>query len=153
MKKKAKGNFTVECALIMPIILLVIVSVIWIMIAMYDKGIMYKAAVHAILAADYHVSDNNFQLKKEIEERIYEESDGQLVGTDEPEISVNILGNKVNIKMNAALNVPSDIAGISELDNISVGVSKKRWFGADIISDVRRIKALYDLAEELSQKD
>ena len=153
MKKKAKGSFTVECALIMPIILLVIVSVIWIMIAMYDKGIMYKAAVHAILAADYHVSDNNFQLKKEIEERIYEESDGQLVGTDEPEISVNILGNKVNIKMNAALNVPSDIAGISELDNISVGVSKKRWFGADIISDVRRIKALYDLAEELSQKD
>ena len=153
MKKKAKGSFTVECALIMPIILLVIVSVIWIMIAMYDKGIMYKAAVHAILAADYHVSDNNFQLKKEIEERIYEESDGQMVGTDEPEISVNILGNKVNIKMNAALNVPSDIAGISELDNISVGVSKKRWFGADIISDVRRIKALYDLAEELSQKD
>ena len=38
--KYIKGSFTIECALIMPVILLCIVSIIWMMIYMYDENVV-----------------------------------------------------------------------------------------------------------------
>ena len=145
------GSFTIECALIMPVILLCIVSIIWLMIYMYDENVIYRALVHAVLAADYHETDSNIELKNEIEERVYEDLKGQLVGVTDADVFVNVGKKKVGARVEAKLGLPENILFMSELGEIKVEVKKTRKSGADIILDVRRIKAVYDIAIKLSE--
>ena len=144
------GSFTIECALIMPIILLCIVSMMWLMIYMYDEIVIYRALVHAVLAADYHESDSNNELKEEIEERVYEELKGQLVGVSDAKVFVKVGKNKVNARVEAKLGMSQNIPGMSDLSEIKTEVKETRRFGADIILDVRRIRAIYDIADKLA---
>ena len=148
--KNIKGSFTIECALIMPVILLCVVSIMWLMIYMYDENVIYRSLVHAVLAADYHESDSNNELKNEIEERVYEDLKGQLVGVSDAEVIVKVGKNNVSAKVEAKLGMSMDIPGMSELGEIEVEVKETRKFGADIILDVRRVKAVYDIAEKLA---
>ena len=149
------GSFTIECALIMPMILLCIVSVMWLMIYMYDENVIYRSLVHAVLAADYRESDSNSELKNEIEERVYEDLKGQLVGVSEAEVFVKVGRNSVTAKVEAKLAMSQNLPGLSELGEIKTEVKEKRMSGADIILDVRRIKAIYDIADKIvgSEKD
>ena len=148
--KNIKGSFTIECAFIMPVILLCVVSIMWLMIFMYDENVIYRSLVHAVLAADYHESDSNNELKNEIEERVYEDLKGQLVGVSDAEVIVKVGKNNVSAKVEAKLGMSMDIPGMSELGEIEVEVKGMRKFGADIILDVRRVKAVYDIAEKLA---
>ena len=148
--KYIKGSFTIECAFIMPVILLCVVSIMWLMIYMYDENVIYRSLVHAVLAADYHESDSNNELKNEIEERVYEDLKGQLVGVSDAEVIVKVGKNNVSAKVEAKLGMSMDIPGMSELGEIEVEVKGMRKFGADIILDVRRVKAVYDIAEKLA---
>ena len=148
-----KGSLTIECALIMPVILLCIVSVMWLMIYMYDENVIYRSLVHAVLAADYHESDSNNKLKTEIEERIFEDLKGQLVGVTDAEVFINVGKNHVTARVEAELGMSQSIPGLSELGKINVEVKEKRMFGSDIILDVRRIKAAYDIANKFAGKE
>ncbi|MBQ2184019.1 MAG: hypothetical protein II399_05225, partial [Lachnospiraceae bacterium] len=60
---------------------------------------------------------------------------------------------KVGARVEAKLGMPLDIPGLSELADIKVEVKETRMFGADIILDVRRIKAVYDVAIKLSESE
>lgn len=147
-----RGSFTIECALIMPVILLCIVSIMWLMIYMYDENVIYRALVHAVLAADYHESDSNSTLRDEIEERVYEDLKEQLVGVTDADVFVKVGKNKAYARVEAKLGIPQNIPGL-ELDEIKVEVEETRISGADIILDVRRIKALYDIAGKLAENE
>ena len=68
---KVNGNLTIECAMIMPLILLVIISVVWLMIYLYDSVVIEKALVHGVMAADYRDSRTNSELMKEIEMQLF----------------------------------------------------------------------------------
>ena len=98
-----KGNYTVECAMIMPIIFMCIISVLWLMIYMYNANIMYRALYHAVSAADYHNSKNNTQLKNEVEDRIYEDINGQLVGIKDGKVNVKVGKNSVTASIEGNL--------------------------------------------------
>ena len=143
------GSFTIECALIMPVILLCVVSIIWLMIYMYDANVIYRSLIHAVLAADYHESDSNSELKNEIEERVYEDLKGQLVGVSDAEVFVKVGKNNVTASVEAKLAMSQNLPGLSGLGEIKTEVKEKRMSGADIILDVRRIKAVYDIANKI----
>ncbi len=145
---RANANLTVECALIMPMILLVIISIIWLMIYLYDSLTVQKALVHAVLAADYRVSKSNGELMKEIEGRINEALEGQLVGCEEPKVSVKVSKYKVSAKVETKLNIPLNLPGLSRLVNLKSEIKKRRLYGADLIYDVKRIKAIAELLKK-----
>lgn len=151
--KNKKGNFTIECALIMPIILVCILAVVWLIIFLYDKNVMYRAMIHAVSAADYKNSSTNGELKKEIEERLYEDLNNQLVGVKESSVSVKVGAKKVTVTVEGKLNVPMSENILSSLSEIELKVTKKRMDAAGIIADVRRVKALYDIADKIINSD
>lgn len=148
-----KGNFTVECAMIMPIILMCIISILWLMIYMYNANIMYRALIHAVSAADYHNSKSNIQLQNEVEDRIYEDIKGQLVGIKDGKVTVKVGKNSVAASIEGKLEISESLLGLSELSGIKAEVKKSRMHGADIILDTRRIKALYDAADGLIKEE
>ena len=51
--KIKKGNMTIECALIMPMILTVIISLVWLTIYLYDMSVAQTALIHGLLISDY----------------------------------------------------------------------------------------------------
>ena len=153
MRKLKRGNLTIECALIMPVILVCILAIVWLVIFMYDKNVMYRALVHALEAADYKNSSTNNQLKKEIEERFYEDIKGQLVGVKDPVFEIKVSAGKVSAGVESRLDVAADNAILSTLGEIKISVTKKRMDGAKIISDIRRVKALYDIANNLIESE
>jgi len=119
---------------------------------MYDKNVIFTACVHAVQAADYHLSDNNFELEKEMKGRLYEGLEGKLIGVEEPEITVKVSKKKVTAQVETKLGVPEDVMGISKLSKLEVKVEKKRIDPVESISDIRRIKAIYDLTKELVEE-
>ncbi|MCR4649008.1 MAG: pilus assembly protein [Lachnospiraceae bacterium] len=150
---RANANLTVECALIMPMILLVIISIIWLMIYLYDGLTVQKALVHAVIAADYRVSKSNGELMKEIEERINEALEGQIVGCEEPVVSVKVSKYSVSAKVETKLNIPLNLPGISKLTDLKAEIKKRRLYGADLIYDVKRIKAIAEFLKENEEGD
>ena len=147
--KYKDGNFTIECAFIMPIIFAVILSVIWLIIFLYDKNVMYRALVHGVSEADYQNFTSNGKLADEIEERVYEDIKGQLLGLENPVAKCRVSKSEVTAEITASLAVPDGLLGLGDIKDISVTVSKKRTDPAGIISDVRRVKALMDMAEKI----
>lgn len=133
--------------MIMPIILLTIVSIVWLMIFLYDRTVMYKALVHAVMAADYAGNCSNNELKKIIEDRIDEELGEALLGVENADISVKVSKRKVSASISTTFAVPQNVPVLSELRETEMEIEKVRMSAAELISDVRRIKALYDFAK------
>ena len=51
--------------------------------------------------------------------------------------------------METKLNIGSDLDILNNMSDIEVNIKKRRMHGADLINDVRRIKALYDIGKDL----
>ncbi len=149
MNRLKKANLSIECALVMPTIFLVIVFLLWLMIYLYNGCVIQKALVHGVQEADYRECDNNFELKNEVEKRIYEELKGYLVGVESPTVKVTITKNYVKASVETKLNIGSDLDILNNMSDIEVNIKKRRMHGADLINDVRRIKALYDIGKDL----
>ncbi len=153
LRQFRRGNFSIECAMVMPIILLCIIALVWLIIFLYDKNVMYRALVHAVSAADYKNSSTNNQLKNEIEERLYEDLKGELVGVKETNAFVYVGAQKVKAGIECTLNVPMDENVLSNLGELKVEITKKRMDAAGIIADVRRVKALMEIADKYINTD
>ena len=153
IRKCRAGNFSIECAMVMPIILLCIIALVWLVIFLYDKNVIYRSLVHAVSAADYKNSSTNNQLKNEIEERLYEDLKGELVGVKESNAYVKVGAKKVTAGIECKLNVPMNENVLATLGELKVEITKKRMDAAGIIADVRRVKALYDIADKYINSD
>ena len=89
----------------------------------------------------------------ENEERLYEDLNNQLVGVKESSVSVKVGAKKVTVTVAGKLNVPMNENILSSLTEIELKVTKKRMDAAGIIADVRRVKALYDIADKIINSD
>lgn len=151
MKKTyCRGSFTIECAMLMPMILLCIVAIMWLMIIMYDKNVMDRALVHAVLEAEHNPGMSMTKLKKEIEKRIYDDLEGQLVGVKDVKVTVRVEMTKIRATIEAEAGISDNIPFATKLNEIKSEVVERRLSGADLIMDVRRIKALYDIVKNLT---
>ena len=149
MKRLKKANLSIECALVMPTILLVIIFLLWLMIYLYNGCVIQKALVHGVLEADYRECSNNLELRNEVEKRIYEELKGYLVGVEAPTVKVTVTRNYVKASVETKLNIGSDLKILDNMSDMEVKIRKRRMQGADLINDVRRIKTLYDIGKDL----
>lgn len=148
MKRINKGSYTVECALVLPIVLLVIISLVWLLIYLYDKAALEKNIVHALLAADYDYSMSNNKLKQEIENRIDENLHAELIGMKEVRISVTVNKLKCTVSAEGCLNIPEGIPVLSKLCRLEMEIQKKRYSGTETVKDLRRLQKIADLLTE-----
>lgn len=147
MKKLKNGSYTVECALIFPFVLFVVISLVWILIYMYDKVAVEKNLIHALMAVDYNYSMSNVSLKNEIEDRINEHLCEELIGAKDIRISVTVSKLTCTAKAECTLNIPEGIPGLSKLCMLSTEIEKKRISGAETIKEVRRLQKIKECLE------
>lgn len=152
MKKIKEGSYTVECALIMPIVLLVIVSLVWLLIYMYDKAAFEKNLIHALMVADYDYSASNTNLKDKIEERINESLADEIIGMKEVKVNVKVDKFSCSAEAEGVLNIPEGIPGLSKFCKLDIKISKKRTSGAETIKEARRFRKIKDALSEETEE-
>ena len=144
-----KANMTIECALIMPIILTVIISLIWLTVYLYDTGIAQTAIIHGLLISDYSPYVSNTSLSDSIKAGIEEESSPYLVGVSDCSIKTKVKQRQCIATMTIQMNIPDSAPVISKLTTNTMEYSLTRLSGAYVIRDTRRIKGMYDFYKSI----
>ena len=142
-KTKYAANYTIECALIMPLILYSVVLIVWLMIYLYDAMVVQIAMIHGLMAVEYNQDLSNTQLCKEIKGRTQEELSGRLLGVSEVSVRVEVKKSKCIVKTNVKMNTLTGIPGISKLSEYSSTETKKRINTREVIRKTRRAEGIY----------
>lgn len=128
--KRLDGYFTVEAAMIYPIVLCVIICIIYLLFFQYDRCLMEQsAAVLAIRSCSLPVEQNAeivslIMYQASLDDRSY-------IAWDEAEVSVAVKGNDITVKKEGWMKFP--FAGNFIKENI--------WY-TDVTYRSRRIKPL-----------
>ena len=147
--KIKKGNMTIECALIMPMILTVIISLVWLTIYLYDMSIAQTALIHGLLISDYSPNTTNSSLKEAIKAAIDEESAPYMVGVEECKVTTKVKQRKCIASMEIRMNITDSSPVLSKLMKNSMEFSSTRLSPAYVIRDTRKFKGMYDYYENL----
>ena len=144
---------TVECALIMPIILAVVITVIQMTVYMYDRVIIQNALVHSVIAADFMPEAGNNELKNEMEMRIEEEL-RYAVALDDIEVKVTVKENVCKAEISGNVNIGARFPGSDIFLETQSGIKKKRLSGTETVRNIRKIeKLIHLLTKDNSEED
>lgn len=150
MEKYKRGNFTIECALIMPLIMLSIILLLCLMIHMYDRIVINKALIHGVMACDYCREDQNYQIKKMIENRINEELSGSLVAIDRLQIGVKANDIWCEADIEASHNFPEIIPDMNTIFTIRMKKKKSILSGGEYIRNVNKLEKYSELIQKIN---
>lgn len=110
MKKYQKGSFTIETALIMPIVLTVILIVFFFTLYMYNRSVMQNAAYRGTKQVFYYMNESNSDIKKECNKVILTDLENSLIGVEDVEVEIEVSANRVEVEISGRLNVPKMIS-------------------------------------------
>lgn len=137
MKKYLKGSFTVETALIMPIVLMVILIIFFFVLYMYNRSVMQNAIYRGVKQVFYCAGESNENVKKECSRVVLKDIENSLVGVQNTEVKVEVSANKIEIMVSGRLNVPEMISPkgtvFEKLWNYEIYTKETRWNPAEII--------------------
>lgn len=150
--RNLKGSMTIECALLMPIIISVIISVMWLMIYMYDRIMINRALIHGILYCDYIRKENTIVIEKEIEKRINEDLNNRILATNDIKVSVKFNNMHCKVSAEARMNIPGGIEWLEKMSVIRIEQEKYILNGAAVIRDIDRAKTYLDLFNEIKNE-
>ncbi len=148
MKKYQRGSFTVEAALIMPIVLMVILIVFFFVLYMYNRGVIQNAAYRGAEQIFYHAGESNEDVKKECNRVVLKDLENSLVGVQNTEIEIEVSANEIEITVTGRLNVPEIISPkgtvFEELWNYEIYAREVRWNPAEIIIKGQKLENIID---------
>lgn len=148
MKKYQKGSFTVETALIMPIVLMVILIVFFFVLYMYNRSVMQNAAYRGVTQVFYYSSESNEYIKKECSRVVLKDLENSLVGVKNAEVEIEVSADRVEITVDGRLNVPEIISPkgtvFEELWNYEIYAKEARYNPAEIIIKGQNLENIVD---------
>ncbi|MCR4744092.1 MAG: pilus assembly protein [Lachnospiraceae bacterium] len=147
-KKSYNAYFTVELALLFPIIFSVIVLIIYTAFLVHDRAVLDSAAYEAALrgsAISYKGADIEGKVKNEAKDLL----DKRLFVTKNIKIEVDITQKEIKVKCSGDFRIPSGIIWARELRNkgkhIEVTGVAERLNPGQVIRDTRMIKNIAGL--------
>lgn len=119
--KKLKGSYTVEAAMIFPLIMTVIVIIMYLAFFIHDRCVLYTSAYEAALRASMvRTSDAD---RTAVAESAAESLKNQgLLRTEQIEKEVVVNGDNITVKMSGKFSIPGNIVfmGIGGTSGITV---------------------------------
>ena len=146
-----KGSLTVEAALIMPVVLSVILTVIVFMLYLYNRSVMNDAAILASAQVMYSEKDDlNGEIVKQIKEKCEASLSDRLVGMDDlhMEISVGKLKSSVTISGKLRIAEAGFLPESLPFQTIRVNAKSERFYPVQFIRTVRKGKKIKEWITE-----
>ena len=128
---KLKGSYTVEAALVIPLVLGIIFLIINISFYMYDYNVMHEDVIRIAQKYIHDYKHTNKEIKEKIELEGSISITDKMISAKEIYVSANVNDNKIEVSYNAKLHIPSNV-------NIEQW-NKKNWTNIDIETSVSRL--------------
>lgn len=153
-KRLQRGSFTVETALIMPVVITVILIMLFFVLYMYNRGIMQNAVCRGAKTVFYYENESNENIQKECSRIVLEDLENSLVGVKDVEVEVKVSANQIEIILTGRLNVPEVLvpkgSSMEELWDYYISWEEARINAATIIRSGQQIE---NAIEEMKPED
>ena len=150
-----KGSMTVETALIMPVVLSVILTVILFLLYLYNRSVMNDAAILASAQVMYSEKDDlNGEIVKQIKEKCEASLSDRLIGMDDlqTEISVGKLKSSVTITGKLRIAEAGFLPESLPFQTVRVNAESERIYPAQFIRTVRKGKKIKEWITERNKE-
>ena len=150
-----KGSMTVETALIMPVVLSVILTVILFLLYLYNRSVMNDAAILASAQVMYSEKDDlNGEIVKQIKEKCEASLSDRLIGMDDlqTEITVGKLKSSVTITGKLRIAEAGFLPESLPFQTVRVNAESERIYPAQFIRTVRKGKKIKEWITERNKE-
>lgn len=151
MKKRLKASYTIEAALIFPLIMGVIVFIIYMSFFLHDRAVMKSCAYQAALKGSL-IRTSESDMRSEALKAAEYNIDGLILATENIKTSVNISGSEVTVAYSGNLSIPQGILfmKIAGTDSILVE-GKATAYQKDAIEFIRKCRMAKNLINKISE--
>ena len=152
MKKRrsqVNGSYTIEAALVFPLIMTVIVFIIYMSFFLHDRSVMSSCAYQAALKASL-IRTGADDMKAEADRAAAYSIEGLLLATENVEINTSVSGKEVKVSYQGDLSIPQGILffAIHGSDSIKVSGSAVAH-EKDAIEFIRQCRSVGNAAENI----
>ncbi len=156
-KRWQSGSFTVETALIMPVVITVILIMFFFVLYMYNRGVMQNAVCRGAKAVFYYENESNEDIQKECSRLVFGDLEKSLVGVKDTKIEVGVSANQIEITLTGRLNVPEMLAPkdsrMEELWDYKISWEESRIHAASIIRNGQQIENVIEETKSEEDRD
>lgn len=126
MNKHLKGGFTVETALLIPLLLSVVLIVVYLNIYLYDSVVMQTAACRGAQKVFYNELQDNNAVEGNCAKVVLEEIKASLVFMKDINVEVSVSTKEVSVTVQGRLDVPG-IVYLEPLVSDEFWMMKVNW--------------------------
>lgn len=150
-KKYLKASFTVEITLIMPIFIMVNLVLFFLLLYMYNRGVMENALARGTKQVFYYENESNEVIEEECTKYVIKDLENTLVGIKDTEFEIRVTATNVEITMKGSLNVPEILAPqgsvFEEMWKYEIKAKERRMNPAELILSGQQIENIWEKAE------
>ncbi|MBQ7944797.1 MAG: pilus assembly protein [Lachnospiraceae bacterium] len=152
LRKKDAGYFTVEAALVMPFVMLIITMMLFLAIYCYDRCVMEQCAYEAALRGSSNRYRENTLASQEAMNAAATLTEGKLFALKDLNYEVTVDMNRITVTYTAELNMPFVSWLVQEFGSQDFKLEVKREAlrnrQVTLIRAFRKINDLFQVGEE-----
>lgn len=155
MNNRIKGSLTVECTLVMPVILSALVLLVSFLIFLYNRNILLDAATLGVKNAAYFEDCSNREIEEAVALRSWEAARGRLIYLENLHMDVSVGKAQVKVSFRAELKTGPFI--VTDLPmpfhELEVEVKADRFRPSQVIRNIRKGEELIEWIKERGKGD
>lgn len=157
MRKKGylQANMTVECALVMPVVLSVIVLLIMFLIYLYNRNVLQDAAFLGVKNATYYEDRSNREIEESVAFKSWEAIRGRLIFMENVKMDVSVGKFQVRVHFSGEMKrSPFTVIGLPvPFQTIEAEAKADRFRPVAVIRNIRKGEAVTEWIKERGAKD
>ncbi len=152
-----RGSLTIECTMVMPVILSAIILIMTLALYMYNDTVVSCACINSAMAGLYIINDSNGDIVKAAEDEAILLLDNKLVGEDSVKASVKAnpiyVESCIDMNMNLPYAVPFIGDELRDVFDIHHDYKVMQINPASVLRDVNKYNVYKELTTKYSQEE
>lgn|GEM_PF-1825328 len=152
-----RGSLTIECTMVMPVILSAIILIMTLAIYMYNDTVVSCACINSAMAGLYIINDSNGDIVKAAEDEAILLLDKKLVGEDEVKVEVKAnpiyVESCIDMNMNLPYAVPFIGDELRDAFDIHHDFKVMQINPASVLRDVNKYNVYKELIEKYTKEE
>lgn len=152
MNSRQKGSFTVETTLILPLIITVITALLFLVMHMYNGGVIYSAVSRASKQIFYYADEENSVIEDKCAEVLLNDLEGRLVCMEDFKAEVKVTVTCVEVSVSGKMKIPGlvnmQLTGLEDFWTYDICREEPRLHVAELIRNGQQLENIYEEVKE-----
>ena len=151
-KDRAKASFTVETTFILPLIIAVILTMLFLVIHMYNRSVIYSAVCRGSKQIFYYENEGNDVIEEMCSEALLKDMEGRLVCVEDIKAEVKVTALYVEVSVSGKMKIPEwtiwSREGAGEFWTYNISRKEPRFHVAEFIRNGQQLENIYEEVKE-----